>query len=61
MDENKNVSEIISDIHDGYELVKAAKEVVEYISEEYDDMIENMDTKAAQIFIDNVIINDSYM
>ena len=61
MDEDKNMSEIISDIHDGYKLVKTAKDVVEYISDEYNDMIENMDTKAVQIFINNVIINDSYM
>lgn len=56
-----NVREIIGDIHDGYELVKAAKEAGKFIADEYNDMIENMDTDVAKTFIDNVIINDSYM
>ena len=52
---------IRSDDRDGYELVKAAKEVAEFIGNEYDGMIENMDTDIARNFIDNVVTNDSYM
>jgi hypothetical protein len=61
MDGDKNAGEIIGDIRDGYELVKAAKEVAEFIGNEYDGMIENMDTDIARNFIDNVVTNDSYM
>jgi len=56
----ENINETIYDICDSYRMVKTIVDMGKQVANEYQDMIDNMDTEAAKIYIDT-IINDSYL